>query len=481
MRGRRTAAAPESRRAVDTLGRVVEGIEQQLKGLPAKSGVYLFRGERDDVLYVGKAKSLRPRVRSYFQTKTDGRPGSCAAARADPPDRGDRHRHRGRGAPPGAEPRQAPPAAVQRAATRRQVVPVHRRHRRRRVPAGDVHAGAPPPRGLVLRPLREREEGARDARRAQPRLPVPALRGAEAGPAQRDPVPRLPHRALHGALRRLRLEGGLPRDHRRRDRVPLRRDEADPARAGAEDDRGGGGRALRGGGAVPQPALLGAAPRRAAGRGQGRGRDDRRDRDRGRGRPRGRAGVPAPRRQDGRPARLPPRERGRPGPRHRPRGRSCSSTTALRRACRRRSSCRWAWGTRPRWPSSCRSGAAPASRCACRSAARSGGSRSSRGRTRGSRWPPTSPSRSRGGCGASRRSRSCARRSTSSRCRCGSSASTSRRSRASRSSARWSSSRTRSRRRRTTASSACARSTGRTTSQPWPRSSRAASRGCRSA
>jgi excinuclease ABC subunit C len=61
---------------VDTLGRVVEGIEQQLKGLPAKSGVYLFRGERDEVLYVGKAKSLRPRVRSYFQTRTDGRPGS---------------------------------------------------------------------------------------------------------------------------------------------------------------------------------------------------------------------------------------------------------------------------------------------------------------------------------------------------------------------------------------------------------------------
>jgi excinuclease ABC subunit C len=61
---------------VDTLGRVVEGIEQQLKGLPAKSGVYLFRGELDEVLYVGKAKSLRPRVRSYFQTRTDGRPGS---------------------------------------------------------------------------------------------------------------------------------------------------------------------------------------------------------------------------------------------------------------------------------------------------------------------------------------------------------------------------------------------------------------------
>src|ERR671915_2355035 len=44
-----------------------ERLEAQLKGLPAKPGVYLFRGWGDAVLYVGKAKSLRPRVRSYFR------------------------------------------------------------------------------------------------------------------------------------------------------------------------------------------------------------------------------------------------------------------------------------------------------------------------------------------------------------------------------------------------------------------------------
>ncbi|MHB1242610.1 MAG: excinuclease ABC subunit UvrC [Gaiellaceae bacterium] len=42
-------------------------LEEKLKRLPAKPGVYLFRDGKGDVLYVGKAKSLRPRVRSYFQ------------------------------------------------------------------------------------------------------------------------------------------------------------------------------------------------------------------------------------------------------------------------------------------------------------------------------------------------------------------------------------------------------------------------------
>jgi len=45
----------------------VPSVEEKLKGLPAKPGVYLFRDARGQVLYIGKAKSLRPRVRSYFQ------------------------------------------------------------------------------------------------------------------------------------------------------------------------------------------------------------------------------------------------------------------------------------------------------------------------------------------------------------------------------------------------------------------------------
>src|SRR3954452_14628316 len=48
-------------------------VDSQLKELPAKPGVYLFRDDDGAVLYVGKAKSLRPRVRQYFQKTGDGR------------------------------------------------------------------------------------------------------------------------------------------------------------------------------------------------------------------------------------------------------------------------------------------------------------------------------------------------------------------------------------------------------------------------
>jgi excinuclease ABC subunit C len=51
---------------------VSDRVKAQLEALPKGPGVYLFRGDDGAVLYVGKAKSLRSRVRSYFQ-KTAGR------------------------------------------------------------------------------------------------------------------------------------------------------------------------------------------------------------------------------------------------------------------------------------------------------------------------------------------------------------------------------------------------------------------------
>lgn len=42
-------------------------IQEELKKLPAKPGVYLMHNEKDEIIYVGKAVSLKNRVRQYFQ------------------------------------------------------------------------------------------------------------------------------------------------------------------------------------------------------------------------------------------------------------------------------------------------------------------------------------------------------------------------------------------------------------------------------
>jgi excinuclease ABC subunit C len=44
-----------------------ETVQAKLATLPAQPGVYLFKDKKGVVVYVGKAKSLRSRVRSYFQ------------------------------------------------------------------------------------------------------------------------------------------------------------------------------------------------------------------------------------------------------------------------------------------------------------------------------------------------------------------------------------------------------------------------------
>ena len=43
-------------------------IEDELKKLPGKPGVYIMHGEKDEIIYVGKAVSLKNRVRQYFQS-----------------------------------------------------------------------------------------------------------------------------------------------------------------------------------------------------------------------------------------------------------------------------------------------------------------------------------------------------------------------------------------------------------------------------
>ncbi|HUK95202.1 MAG TPA: exonuclease domain-containing protein [Gaiellaceae bacterium] len=57
----RTLAAPRKRRVYDK--------RSLARGAPTRPGVYLFRDRHDQVLYVGRARDLRARLRSYFQSQ----------------------------------------------------------------------------------------------------------------------------------------------------------------------------------------------------------------------------------------------------------------------------------------------------------------------------------------------------------------------------------------------------------------------------
>ncbi|MDI6892589.1 MAG: excinuclease ABC subunit UvrC [Actinomycetota bacterium] len=47
-----------------------KAIAEQLKMVPDRPGAYIFKDERGNVLYVGKARSLKKRIRSYFRAPT---------------------------------------------------------------------------------------------------------------------------------------------------------------------------------------------------------------------------------------------------------------------------------------------------------------------------------------------------------------------------------------------------------------------------
>jgi excinuclease ABC subunit C len=60
-------------------------LKEKLESVPLRPGVYLFRDAEGTILYVGKARVLRDRVRSYFQASrpVDPRKGSMVAEIAD--------------------------------------------------------------------------------------------------------------------------------------------------------------------------------------------------------------------------------------------------------------------------------------------------------------------------------------------------------------------------------------------------------------
>lgn len=64
---------------------ISDALQARLDSLPTATGVYLMKDKRGQVIYVGKAKVLRARVRSYFQNSThvDGKTRRLVAEIAD--------------------------------------------------------------------------------------------------------------------------------------------------------------------------------------------------------------------------------------------------------------------------------------------------------------------------------------------------------------------------------------------------------------
>ncbi len=56
-------------------------LKQKLEDLPGKPGVYLMKDTRGKIIYIGKAKSLRNRVRTYFSSVDESNPKAAALKR----------------------------------------------------------------------------------------------------------------------------------------------------------------------------------------------------------------------------------------------------------------------------------------------------------------------------------------------------------------------------------------------------------------
>ena len=60
-----------------------EHLEHKLALLPDKPGCYLMKNISDQIIYVGKAKNLKNRVRSYFKSSHTGKVAKMVSEVAD--------------------------------------------------------------------------------------------------------------------------------------------------------------------------------------------------------------------------------------------------------------------------------------------------------------------------------------------------------------------------------------------------------------
>ena len=231
--------------------------------------------------------------------------------------------HGGRGAAAGSQPDQALPPALQRAAARRQVLPLHPDRPRPRGAADPQAPRRAQPQGRLLRAVRIGRSRQPHHQHAGAGVPAALL----LGPGVREPhapLPAAPDQALLGALHRRDRPGGLRRPGRGGDPLPQGREpecapDVPAPHAGSRRQPG-----LRAGRQVPQPPVGAGARHRRPEHQPRRHRGGRRVRRLPGGRADLRAGVLLPRRPElGQPRLLPARRqvagtRGGAGELHRP-------------------------------------------------------------------------------------------------------------------------------------------------------------------
>ena len=88
-------------------------IQEELKKLPGKPGVYIMHDEKDAIIYVGKAVSLKNRVRQYFQVSRNKGAKIDQMVTQDPAFRVYRDRLGAGGPGPGVQPHQGASSEIQ--------------------------------------------------------------------------------------------------------------------------------------------------------------------------------------------------------------------------------------------------------------------------------------------------------------------------------------------------------------------------------
>ena len=195
-------------------------LPEQRRALPDEPGVYLFRDTRGKVVYVGKAKSIRKRVASHFSNPTTY--GSTSLPKevdhieylvvhteteALLTEQNFIRQYKPRFNIRLRDDKSYPYIAISLDEDFPRVYFTRERHRRDRAYFGPYSSSAKRTRhtlDLLGKVFNYR-----------------SCEGPTPGPPLRLAVPGLLHQALRGALRRLRLQGGVPRVDRRRHGVPV--------------------------------------------------------------------------------------------------------------------------------------------------------------------------------------------------------------------------------------------------------------------